>query len=239
MAQDLRSWLTGAVLRSIIGLRDVGEVIAAFIGSSDNSETSDVDDDKADVWVTAKDHATERIITGRLHVPANILWSKPRKDASVTVLRPADTAAPGSAIIMHGDGGTNGMVPAWYGEDDAGISFDKKAHVESTKDDVVIEANADGKKVDINATGAGGTVNVNGTDYSLLKTEDLLTDLGNFAKVVAAIALSNVASLGSPLVGTTTPAADGGAGNNAAELAILVTKLSTASNYKSTKAKNG
>lgn len=85
-----------------------------------------------------------------------------------------------------------------------------------------------------------GTVQVGGADYSLLKTEDLLTDLGNFAKVVAAIALSNVASVGSPLAGTTvTPAADGALATNAVELGTLVGKLSTPSNYKSTKAKNG
>lgn len=85
-----------------------------------------------------------------------------------------------------------------------------------------------------------GTVQLGGADYSLLKTEELLSDLSKFAKVVAAIALSNVASIGAPLAGTAvTPAADGALSTNAVELAALVTKLSTASNYTSTKAKNG
>lgn len=85
-----------------------------------------------------------------------------------------------------------------------------------------------------------GTVQLGGDDYSLLKTEDLLTDLGNFAKVVAAIALSNVAAVGSPLAGTiVAPAADGAAETNAVELAALVAKLSNAALYTSTKAKNG
>lgn len=73
-----------------------------------------------------------------------------------------------------------------------------------------------------------GIVNINGTDYSLIKTEDLFTDMKAFISAV----IADLASAAAAPVGTYAATV-----NTTALFIKMVTGSGTA--YKSTKAKNG
>lgn len=215
---DLRGVFTGAVLRAIAGIRDAGESIAAYVGSDDKSEASEVADDKSDVWVKVIDErGGGRQLIGRLHIPGNILFAKPKDGGSVTVLRPTDTAAPGAYLVIYGDGGDADTVPSWFGDNDAGLYFAKKLHVESTSDDVELKASGFGKKV-----------TVNGSDYHMPKWDPFANALATFINTLAAQTIpTNTATLITAVT-------------NIINAAITFqTALNTNSNYASTKAYNG
>lgn len=204
---------------------DVGEVIMVKIGAS--GDTVDIDDDKADAWAHGESILHGHRYHGRIYNPGGIVFRKPQEGETAHVIRAREHSGPGDCLfIPDGGDGSKDHLPSWYGDDDAGVSCDKEtAHLESRQADVKIEANASGKKVQLNA---GTTVEVNGADYSLLKTEDLLSDLKNYVDAVNATIGSNCIN-GAPLSAYAA---------NALPLLAFGVQLST-NVYKSTKAKNG
>lgn len=223
MLRELAQVFTGAFLRSVAGVQDVGEVVLGFFKDPDGGSAWHIADDLADIWVTVQsameDTPTGKIVA-RLFIPMNMLWNLPTEDESCMVARGADAAGPGKPYALYGDAGKAQQVPQWLDKNNAGISTKKKVHLESTGDDV-----------DVTASAAGKTVNVNGTDYEMLKGPDLLTDLAtNWNKLINVL---NAGTQGSPAAQTLT-----GLATVLADLEQFGTDLA-GTKYKSTKAKNG
>jgi hypothetical protein len=227
--QGLKEMLSGASVRALAGIREVGEVVLAKIGGDDQGDAHDVQDQKRDVWVRFTDALTGMSQVGRLFAPAGILWRAAANGDSALVIRARKMGGPGGPVVfpVGGDGATDNVVPDWF-PDDAGL-FEptKKLHVE-----------AKGDELDLTGT----VVNVNGTDYALIK-DTLLTDLSNLLKCVSVVLLSSTstgpligASLAPSAAGDTDPAA---LATNLLEIPRLVAKLAVVANYKSTKVKFG
>lgn len=150
----LREALSAANLRAIMGVVDTGRALLAKVGAPDGQPP--VNSDGRDLLVSVLDAFTDHPLVARLHIPANILWRKPRTGETVTVVVPIGANAPGGPVAFHGDAGDAGAVPPWLGAA-SGIYTDGKVRVESRDDDVTVETVA-GKKV---LLGAAATKSVN------------------------------------------------------------------------------
>lgn len=225
MLAEFEQVFTGAMLRTIAGIVDVGELVLAHFGHVDGGAVAEVADDRSDIYVHAQcstDETPTGMITARLHTPGNMLFNLPAEGESCIVARGKDADGPGKPYALYGDCGAANQVPSWLDGNNAGISHKKTVHVESTNGDIKVASSSG--NVDLTGT----VVNINGTNYSLLKTEDFMTDLAAFIGAVIADLASAAAAPVSPYTATV---------NTTQLFAKVVTGGGTA--YKSTKAKNG
>lgn len=142
-AAGLRSVLTGAAIRALAGIRDMGEVLLARVTNVDGGDPIDHDGDAADVWVHYEDAMTGQPGIARLFVPGNILFALPRSGETATVVRPADGLGPGLSYLLHGDIGDASRLPSWLREKVGLWIKDKVLRLESAEDNVEIQSGAD------------------------------------------------------------------------------------------------
>lgn len=148
---QLKEMFSGASIRQVAGIRDVGEV---FVGNVENATGQGADGPNMihktsrDVWTHVIDGLTGHSVLARLYAPAGALWRLPKKGDGAHVIRGRKMNGPGGPLAMvdGGDGSTDNIVPSWLGTSDAGISMAETVHVESTNGDVKVKA-ASGKKV--------------------------------------------------------------------------------------------
>lgn len=159
---EVKELLSGATLRAIIGLEDIGEIFLTIASSST------IQDAKRYIWTDFKDALSGLSGVGKLFVPGGIVFRLPGKNEVLLAVRGRKQHGPGGPIMMPlgGDGQTDNTVPDWLDKDNAGISGTETMHMESTKGDVKVDAPDNGKQVLLQ-----------GNDFSALKTEDLLTTL--------------------------------------------------------------
>jgi len=220
MLKELEQVFTGAVIRSIAGIVDVGEAILSHFADPDGGPVWEIADDKSDIWVHTQcstDETPTGRKTSRLFTPGNMLFNLPADGESALVVRGRDSDGPGQPYALYGDCGAANQVPSWLDDSNAGISVAKKVHVESTNDEVDL---------------TGTVVNINGTDYSLLKTETLLGDLSTLMDYFITWVPLVVTAVATAPSGT---AADPGIVAQASAIKSAI----AAGTYKSTKAKNG
>lgn len=150
----LREALGAANLRALMGVVDVGRVTLAQVRALRGAAVT-VHDGR-DLLVRVVDVLTELPMMARLHVPANILWRRPRAGESMAVVTPANINGPGGPVALYGDGGAVGAVPPWLADDKSGIYAPETVRVESKEGDVEVHV-ADGHTVKL---GAGATKSV-------------------------------------------------------------------------------
>lgn len=134
--EALRGVLSGGHLRQLLGIRDSGRV---FIAQVRNLLGGDVTEAQgADLFVHVIDVLSGLPVLARLHVPANILWRRPRADETCVVLQPADINSPGGPVAVYGDTGTADAPPPWL-DDASGLYARETVRVESTDGNAVLE----------------------------------------------------------------------------------------------------
>ena len=237
---ELKELLSGAAIRSIANIREMGEVALATIGDSTT------DDQKRHVLITFTDVLNGLGDLGRLFVPAGILWRIPLKGEGSHVVRGRKMRGPGAALVMpDGGDGSASAVPGWddgtnLDGSNAGIKLPEGLHLESTGDRVRIVSNSGGTKavIEIQKSGAivitpasGQTVQIAGNAYSLPKLETLLADFATNWNLL--VGVLNAGTQGTPVAQTLT-----GLAAVLAQLQQFGTNLAGAT-YKSTNAKNG
>lgn len=147
----LREFFTAAVIRSIAGIRDAGEVILAKVTNLDGGDHLDTDGD-ADVCVHYQDSLSGLQGIARLYVPGNVLFAMPIDGDSAMVIRPRDQHGPGINYLLHGDLGDSSRVPSWI-RTKVGLWFkDRIVRIESAQNDVEVQAGG-------NIVLQGGTLN--------------------------------------------------------------------------------
>lgn len=152
--ENLRGVFSAGHLRALMGVRDAGRVALARVRNALGGAA--VENDGRDLLVHVVDVLTNLPSLARLHVPANMLWRKPRDGETLTVLTPADINSPGGPVAVYGDAGAANAVPPWL-DDKSGLYADETVRVESRSNDVEVHV-ADGHKVKL---GAGATKGVN------------------------------------------------------------------------------
>jgi hypothetical protein len=204
MLEELKQVLSGATLRTIAGIVDVGEAILATFGDPDGGATAQVADDKSDVWVTGQ-CATDGVPTGkqvaRLFIPMNMLFRLPKAGESYIELRGKDAAGPGKPYAIYGDCGAANQVPGWddgtnLDASNVGVFAAEGIHVESTGDRVRIVANSGGAKAVIEmqqggsiviTPASGQTIQLGGTSHKAV-LDTLLSDLSTALGFIPAAA---------------------------------------------------
>lgn len=156
--EALRTVLTPALLRTIVGAVDAGQIFIALVKGLDSEEP--IDSDGKDIMVRVTDVLEDTLATAKLFVPMNILFRKPRENETAMVLQPRDTNSPGSPYALYGDIGADDAVPPWFGNDDSGLFAKENLRVHSKENNVRIEAEASAKKIEIVAGDTKITVNV-------------------------------------------------------------------------------
>lgn len=132
------------------------------------------------------------------------------------------------AVWVRSGGSTNGvMVGAESSRFGPSDLADGEVALYNKTAGVLVRLGSDGT-VNITA-GVGKTVNVNGSTYSMLQTESLLSDLTAWVTAINAVIASNCVN-GAALSGYT---------GHATAIAAFATALGAAGAYKSTLAKNG
>lgn len=154
----LRAALTGAAVRAIAGMRDVGEAFLAKVGAVDGGDHLDTDGD-ADVWVHYEDALSGMPGVARLFVPGNILFAVPDEDDTAMVVRGRDAHGPGAPYLLHGDAGDATRVPGWLRQK-VGLFTKKVLRLESSQADVEVQA------------GSGHNVVLNGGTLRLARVTD-------------------------------------------------------------------
>lgn len=150
--ENLRGVLSAGHLRALLGVRDAGRVALAKVRNAFGGEA--VEHDGRDLLVHVVDVLTNLPALARLHVPANILWRKPRTGETLTVVTPADINGPGAPVALYGDAGADNAVPPWI-DTKAGLYADETVRVESRSNDVEVHV-ADGHAVKLGAAATKG-----------------------------------------------------------------------------------
>ncbi len=145
----LREVLTGAVLRTIAGVRDAGEAFLARVRNADGGPHVNTTDPHAsgndrDAWIYVVDELDGQQTVARQFIPGNILFSRPVVGDTCMVLRPRDLDGPGVSYLLWGDGGDAQRWAPWYATAD-GIYTPRQLRVHSRGGDVVIEPGAEHK----------------------------------------------------------------------------------------------
>jgi hypothetical protein len=140
----LREIFTGAAIRAIAGLVDLGENLLAKVGNADGDDHLDTEGG-ADVWIHYMDTLGGLPGIARLYIPGNILFAMPRADESAMVVRPGGASGPGIAYLLHGDGGVADRIPDWIRTKVGLFVKDKILRIESK--DEAVEVNAGGDVV--------------------------------------------------------------------------------------------
>jgi hypothetical protein len=200
-AAALREMLTGATIRAIAGIRDMGEIILAKAHNADGGDLVDRQDTK-DAWVSFTDAMNDMPGQAKLHFPGGILFAIPKDGDNVVILRGCGLDGPGVTVMLHGHGGDADRVPAWAFGDSAkdGLYTQRVLRLESSKDNLEIATTADdkdilvttskgnvsitvagdGKKVTITAGGSVVTVNLDG-DITLVPKSGQVVSAGDVA----------------------------------------------------------
>lgn len=197
MLRGLEQVLTGAWVRSVAAIRDVGEIFYAIVGDPDGGDTCNMDGAN-DVWVHSQDPTPAEPtgkITARQFFPLNAFFRLPKKGDAVVVLRPKNVDGPGHGLQLHGDGGgpDNGQVPNWLDDSTCGISVDKETFkIETKGDDADIAVD----------TAAGRTLLLQGGDKGVARMDDtakvaslMATWMGQVETAINAVAAGAVAPL--------------------------------------------
>lgn len=156
---QLREMLSAATLRAIMGMTAAGQVFLARVGAPEGGEPVDTTGG-ADVFVHVLDALTELPVVGRLFIPANMLWRKPRADESVMVVEGRGAGAPGAPYVLHGDAGAASAVPSWFGTK-SGLHTSGPVVVQSADDGVEVVPGGSGT-VKLGSAGASKAVNRTG-----------------------------------------------------------------------------
>lgn len=152
--EALRSVFSAAHLRELMNLRDTGRVALARVRNALGGQV--VDNDGRDLLVHVVDVLSGLPLLARLHVPANMLWRKPRDGETMAVVTPADINSPGGPVALYGDAGGAGAVPPWV-DTKSGLYTDETVRIESANHDVEVHVK-DGQQVRV---GAAATKKVN------------------------------------------------------------------------------
>jgi hypothetical protein len=149
----LREVLNGAVIRTLAGIQDAGEVFLARIANIDGGLHYDTTGD-ADIWVNYIDELTGMPGQARLHIPCGILFGLPEAEDTCTILRPRDLNAPGVAYALHGDGGIADRFPSWV-DTAVGIFTKKILNLQSSEEDVKVDCGS-GKAIKLGFSASKG-----------------------------------------------------------------------------------
>lgn len=150
-AEALRDAFSAANLRAMLGIVDTGRVLLGRLAASRGEPL--VEHDGKDLLVRVVDVLTNHPLLARLHVPANMLWRKPKAGETMAVVVPANIDHPGGPVALYGDAGGDGAVPSWV-DTKSGLFAPETVRVESADHDVEIEADGQIK------LGAGATKKV-------------------------------------------------------------------------------
>jgi len=185
---DLSQVLTGAYIRTIAGIRDLGEIIAAYVTHPEGGSVTTIAPDRSDIYVKIIDAISDAPIIGRLFTPLNIMFRLPLNNDNVMVARGQDTHGPGASLVMHGMGGTANTVPPWLDANNSGIYLSEGFLIESTKDKIIITSNSSGTPATVTLNKDGSIV-LNGGNLQVARATDPLT-LGTI--VVAGTGVASV-----------------------------------------------
>ncbi len=141
---DARAAFSGPALRAALGIVEAGETIAAYVEALTGSGgvVTDIETSFKDVLVHCKEALTGTPHVGRLFAAAGILWRLPIDQDSVLIVQAGGTGGPGTAYVLHGDGGTAKSVPSWLSATLSGIFLPEGFQLESTGDKIVLRANS-------------------------------------------------------------------------------------------------
>jgi len=172
--EAFRSVFTGATIRALAGIRDLGEIAIAKVRGFEGADPIDVQDsdekDIHDVWVDVRETLTELPRTVVLFFAGNTLFALPEEGDDVFTVRAQDVDVPGGPLGLFGFGGLAGL-PAWI-RTKVGLWNKRTVRVESSENDVEIHcADADGKKVVVVAGNSSFTVKRN-DDVELVVLQD-------------------------------------------------------------------
>jgi len=178
MLKELEQVFTGAMLRSIAGIVDVGEAILSHFADPDGGPVWEIADDKSDIWVHTQcstDETPTGRKTSRLFTPGNMLFNLPSDGESALVVRGRDSDGPGQPYALYGDCGAANQVPSWLDDSNAGISHKKTVHLESTQGEIEVKSNATGVSVTLKFNSDGSvtldcpsTIMIGGTSLTEL-----------------------------------------------------------------------
>lgn len=187
--EAFRSVFTGATIRALAGIRDLGEIAIAKVRGFEGADPIDVQDsddhDLHDVWVDVKETLTELPRTVVLFFAGNTLFALPEEGDDVFTVRAQDVDVPGGPLGLFGFGGLAGL-PSWIREK-VGLWNKRTVRVESSENDVEIQcADGDGKKVVVVAGTTTLTLNRNG---------DAQVELSESGKKIRFVAGSTVVEL--------------------------------------------
>lgn len=136
-AEALRDAFSAANLRAMMGIVDTGRVLLGRLAASRGEPL--VEHDGKDLLVRVVDVLTNHPLLARLHVPANILFRKPRAGETMAVVVPANLNQPGGPVALYGDAGGDGAVPPWF-DTKSGLYAPETVRVESKDGAVEVEA---------------------------------------------------------------------------------------------------
>jgi len=151
----IRSVLTGAWIRRVAGIRDLGEVARVVLGWENDAAHLDVDANRSDIWARVRDVMSGRQDTARLFSPFNALWRRPPSGEEAVWLRNSNVDGPGTGLTLHGDGAPD-AVPESLTETNTVLSPPAGTlRLESRDEDVEIETVMTGRKVLLQGGGRG------------------------------------------------------------------------------------
>lgn len=148
----LRGAFSAATMRALLGIVDTGRVLLARVKAPSGEPV--VDNDGKDLLVRVEEVLHGFPLLARLHIPANMLWRKPRAEETLTVVVPADLNGPGNPLALYGDAGAADAVPPWI-DSASGLYAPEAVRVESKDGDVVVQTSGS-NKVKLGATATKG-----------------------------------------------------------------------------------
>jgi len=198
---DLSQVLTGSYIRTIAGIRDLGELIAAYVGHPEGGTVATVAPDRSDIYVKIIDAISDAPIIGRLFTPLNIMFRLPLNNDNVMIARGQDTHGPGAPLVLHGMGGMANIVPPWLDANNSGIYLSEGFHIESTKDKIIITSNSSGTPATVTLN-KDGTIVLNGGNLQIARSTDPL-QLGVLSAALAGgvVNLTYTPTGGGPVIG--------------------------------------
>lgn len=195
----LREMFTGAAIRVIAGIVDMGEAFLAKAHNADGGDLVDTGDNNNDFWVHYVDELTGHAGIARLFVPGNILFARPVDNDTVMIVRGRDAHGPGNAYMVHGDAGTADRVPDWA---TASSDSDVKDGL-YTKRVLRLESKDNGIELNVGTANKSITITAGNTKVTIDKDGD----------VTAIAASGKVVSLGDTSGNTFGEAVYGGSNN--------------------------
>lgn len=148
---DLDQLLTGANVRALAGIVDVGQVLLGYVADIDGGAPSSIASDASDIYIKAIDTMFGQAFQCRLFTPMNAFFRLPSLNESCLILKPAEAHGPGTPYVLYGDCGAAKQIPAWLSAALSGISVPEALRIESQKSSLTL------------GDGSGGTAGLDGT----------------------------------------------------------------------------